>query len=60
PSRKDGYGIHIYGCSISMKQRCFSSADGDLLIVPQEGCSLHLIVLSSSARSGIGRQQQMV
>jgi homogentisate 1,2-dioxygenase len=32
-----GYGVHIYAANADMKDRCFSSADGDLLIVPQTG-----------------------
>lgn len=32
-----GYAIHLYACSQSMHDRYFYNADGDLLIVPQEG-----------------------
>ena len=32
-----GYGVHLYAANADMSDRCFSSADGDLLIVPQTG-----------------------
>jgi homogentisate 1,2-dioxygenase len=32
-----GIGIHLYACNIDMAGRAFSNADGELLIVPQEG-----------------------
>jgi homogentisate 1,2-dioxygenase len=35
-----GIGIHIYVANRSMRQRCFYSADGELLIVPQLGSLL--------------------
>ncbi len=34
---KTGLGIHIYSANRSMENKCFSNADGGLLIVPQEG-----------------------
>lgn len=34
---KDGYAIHIYTASASMTNCCLSNADGDFLIVPQQG-----------------------
>ncbi|XP_065167949.1 homogentisate 1,2-dioxygenase [Atheta coriaria] len=37
PKMKSGLAIHIYSCSISMENRAFYNADGDLLIVPQVG-----------------------
>jgi len=37
---KDGYAIHIYTASASMKDCCLSNADGDFLIVPQQGSLL--------------------
>lgn len=37
PAMKDGLGIHGYVCNTSMHKTAFYSADGDLLIVPQEG-----------------------
>ena len=33
----DGVGIHLYAASASMTDRLFFSADGELLIVPQQG-----------------------
>ncbi len=32
-----GIGVHLYGCNRSMQDRFFYDADGELLIVPQEG-----------------------
>jgi homogentisate 1,2-dioxygenase len=32
-----GYAVHLYAASASMERRSFQNADGDLLIVPQEG-----------------------
>jgi homogentisate 1,2-dioxygenase len=32
-----GIGIHFYAANLSMKNRAFFSADGEMLIVPQEG-----------------------
>lgn len=34
---KDGFAIHIYSASISMADCCLANADGDFLIVPQQG-----------------------
>ena len=34
---KEGFAIHIYAASVSMKNRCLANADGDFLIVPQQG-----------------------
>ena len=33
----DGIGIHLYVCNRSMQGRAFFNADGEMLIVPQEG-----------------------
>jgi len=33
----EGCGIHIYAATVSMIDRAFFSADGELLIIPQEG-----------------------
>jgi homogentisate 1,2-dioxygenase len=35
-----GYAVHLYAASASMGDRSFVNADGDLLIVPQEGALL--------------------
>jgi homogentisate 1,2-dioxygenase len=32
-----GMAIHAYACNISMKQRAFSNADGEFLVIPQLG-----------------------
>jgi homogentisate 1,2-dioxygenase len=32
-----GIGIHLYACNRSMRERFFYDADGELLIVPQQG-----------------------
>ena len=37
PTCGPGYGIHLYAANADMTDRCFSSSDGDLLIVPQTG-----------------------
>ncbi|KAI1485288.1 homogentisate 1,2-dioxygenase [Biscogniauxia mediterranea] len=34
---KEGLAIHIYTANVSMNNRAFSSYDGDMLILPQEG-----------------------
>lgn len=41
PEMKNGLGIHLYGCNQSMKNTAFYSADGEMLIVPQQG-DLHI------------------
>ncbi|KAJ2610622.1 hypothetical protein H4S08_003531 [Coemansia sp. RSA 1365] len=35
---KSGIAIHIYTATVSMHQRAFCNSDGDILIVPQQGC----------------------
>lgn len=32
-----GYAVHLYACNRSMEKRFFYNADGDFLMVPQEG-----------------------
>lgn len=34
---RNGIAIHIYTCNTSMTDKCFQNADGDFLIVPQQG-----------------------
>src|SRR5262249_35140007 len=34
---QSGIGVHIYACNRSMHERFFYNADGELLIVPQQG-----------------------
>jgi hypothetical protein len=36
-STKDGYAIHIYTATEDMVDCCLCNADGDFLIVPQQG-----------------------
>ena len=37
PDIASGVGVHLYACNAAMAGRSFSNADGELLIVPQEG-----------------------
>jgi len=37
PALKDGVAIHIYACNAPMADRAFCDADGELLVVPQQG-----------------------
>ncbi len=37
PQLQTGCGIHLYACNRSMRDRYFYDADGELLIVPQQG-----------------------
>jgi homogentisate 1,2-dioxygenase len=37
PTSGPGYAVHLYASNADMVDRCFSDADGDLLIVPQAG-----------------------
>ena len=39
-ARKEGYAIHIYTATESMLDSCLANADGDFLIVPQQGVHL--------------------
>ena len=34
---QSGIAIHVYACNRPMRGRCFYDADGELLVVPQEG-----------------------
>uniref|UniRef100_A0A672SVZ4 Homogentisate 1,2-dioxygenase n=1 Tax=Sinocyclocheilus grahami TaxID=75366 RepID=A0A672SVZ4_SINGR len=34
---RNGIAIHMYTCNTSMTDKCFQNADGDFLIVPQQG-----------------------
>ena len=44
PALKDGYAIHIFAFNQSMANSCFTDADGDLLVIPQEGKLPYTIV----------------
>ena len=51
PTAGPGYAVHLYAANSDMVDRCFADADGDLLIVPQEGtlhCRTELGWLSAS------------
>lgn len=37
PKLRSGVSVYIYACNASMVNKCFYDADGDLLIVPQQG-----------------------
>ncbi|GAB6027551.1 hypothetical protein CHUAL_001796 [Chamberlinius hualienensis] len=37
PKLRSGVSVYIYACNSSMVNKCFYDADGDLLIVPQQG-----------------------
>ena len=37
PATQSGCGLHLYACNRSMQGRCFYDADGELVIVPQQG-----------------------
>ncbi len=37
PATQDGVGIHIYAANASMSTRIFYNADGEMLILPQQG-----------------------
>src|ERR1700758_4433751 len=37
PAMQTGVAIHLYGCNASMQDRFFYTADGELLVVPQQG-----------------------
>jgi len=40
PTMKEGIAVHVYSCNASMGKTVFSNADGDYLIVPQQGVLL--------------------
>lgn len=40
PAERSGLAIHLYCANASMQDTCFSSSDGELLIVPQRGTLL--------------------
>jgi len=45
PALQDGVGIHLYVANASMQDRFFYNADGEMLILPQEGRLLLLTEL---------------
>ncbi len=40
PSAQAGVAVHVYRANVSMADRCFANADGEMLIVPQQGALL--------------------
>ena len=40
PSAQAGVAVHVYRANVSMADRCFANADGELLLVPQQGALL--------------------
>lgn len=34
---KSGFAVHMYTANTSMEDSCLANADGDMLIVPQQG-----------------------
>lgn len=49
-----GIGVHAYACNLSMKGRAFYDADGELLIVPQEGA---LLIVTELGRLSVAPEQ---
>jgi homogentisate 1,2-dioxygenase len=37
PESQSGLAVHVYRCNRSMKNRVFSNADGEMMLVPQQG-----------------------
>jgi hypothetical protein len=52
-----GFGIHLYAANADMLDRCFSNADGDLLLIPQDG-ALDVRTGSAISRSSFGRRRR--
>ena len=51
-----GMAIHVYAANRSMNDRCFYNADGEMLIVPQQGrCTFRY--RTRRHRSGLGRNR---
>lgn len=49
-ARKEGFAIHIYTANRSMEDCCLANADGDFLIVPQQGT---LIITTEFGRMSV-------
>uniref|UniRef100_A0A6B0VBL3 Homogentisate 1,2-dioxygenase n=1 Tax=Ixodes ricinus TaxID=34613 RepID=A0A6B0VBL3_IXORI len=47
PKTRHGMAIHIYCCNTSMKDKAMSNADGDFMIIPQQGA---LFILTEFGR----------
>jgi homogentisate 1,2-dioxygenase len=37
PRSRRGFAVHLYAANRGMEDRCFTNADGDLLLLPEEG-----------------------
>jgi homogentisate 1,2-dioxygenase len=49
-----GVSVHLYACNASMQGRAFFSADGEWLIVPQQG---RLLIVTELGRITVGPEQ---
>jgi homogentisate 1,2-dioxygenase len=47
PASQAGIAVHIYRANRSMNDRCFVNADGEMMLVPQQGC---LLVFAETGR----------
>ncbi|MEI6722548.1 MAG: homogentisate 1,2-dioxygenase, partial [Betaproteobacteria bacterium] len=47
PASQTGIAVHVYRATRSMKDRCFVNADGEMMIVPQQG---ELLVFAETGR----------
>ena len=47
PASQAGIAVHVYRATRSMKDRCFVNADGEMMIVPQQG---ELLVFAETGR----------
>ena len=65
PLQKDGFAIHTYTATASMQRTALCNADGDFLIVPQEGALQALAVsqardvTAASAHTMTGCREQL-
>lgn len=52
--QREGSAVHIYDCNKGMDKTYFYNADGEMLLVPQEG---HLVLLTEMGRLEIGPKE---
>ena len=50
PASQAGIAVHVYRATRSMKDRCFVNADGEMMIVPQQG---ELLVFAETGRLAV-------
>lgn len=50
PAIQAGVAVHVYRANRSMVERCFANADGELLLVPQQGA---LLVFAETGRLSV-------